>query len=102
MSHGDTLKLAYSIDFDGVLAESVWPDYGIGEPIDKNLEKLEEVREAGHETVIHSARSWSDIKKLETWLKRHGVPYDGIILGKYLAVKYVDDKAINSEDVSWI
>lgn len=99
---GDVLKLPYAVDFDGVLAESVWPDRGIGPMIHENVEKLDEVAEAGHDIIIHSSRPWSDFKKVETWLQEHNIPYNGIILGKYLALKYIDDKALNSDAESWL
>ncbi len=99
---GDVLKLPYSVDFDGVLAKSVWPDRGIGEPIPENLDKLREVVEAGHDVVIHTARPWSDQKRLEAWCELHEVPYKAIICGKFLAERYVDDKGINSQESSWL
>ena len=100
--NNEVLILPYSIDFDGCLAKSVWPDPGEGPPIEANLAKLNEVREAGHNISIHTARPWSDYAKLERWLSAHKVPYDAIICGKYLAMKYVDDRALDSESPSWL
>jgi len=103
VSHNnEVLKLPYAIDFDNTLAEEIWPEPGIGQPIHENIDKLEEVHEAGHDIIIHSARGWSDFKQLERWLQEHGIPYNGIILGKYLAIKYVDDKGVNSAEESWL
>jgi hypothetical protein len=103
MEHdNEYLKLPYAIDFDGCLAHQIWPEPGEGPPIHENIDKLEEVKEAGHDIIIHSARPWSDFRKLERWLQERGVPYDGIILGKYLACKYVDDKSVPSDWESWL
>lgn len=99
---GEVLVLPYSIDFDGCLAESVYPELGTGPAIEENIQKLNEVHEAGHAITIHTARSWSDYGKLERWLAEHEIPYNAIICGKYLAEKYIDDKAINSTKESWL
>lgn len=99
---GEILKLPYAVDFDGCLAESVYPDLGMGGPIDDNLAKLNEVAGVGHEITIHTSRPWYDYAKLERWLKANGVPFNGIICGKYLALRYVDDKSINSQEDSWL
>lgn len=99
---GDVLDLPYSVDFDGVLAESIWPDRGIGPAIPENIDKLMEVVEAGHDIVIHTARPWSDQKRLEAWCELHEIPYKAVICGKFLAERYIDDKAINSIKESWL
>lgn len=92
----------YAVDFDGVLAEQIWPEPGIGPVIERNIPKLEDVRRAGREIIIHSARHWADYPALEAWLKANRIPYDAIVLGKLIARRYVDDKAINSEESSWL
>jgi hypothetical protein len=99
---GDILDLPYAIDFDGVIAESIWPDRGIGEPMWDNIQKLLDVYHSGHEIIIHTARPWSDKGQLEAWLDKHDIPYDGIICGKLLAIKYIDDRAINSSEGTWL
>jgi len=90
------------VDFDRVLAESVWPDRGIGDPIEKNIRQIGFIAQAGFEPVIHTARPWSDYKPLEEWLEANRVPYHAIICGKLLCRAYVDDRAINSEDLYWV
>lgn len=92
----------YAIDFDDVLATSIWPDRGIGKPIHKNIKKLDEVMEHGYKIHIHTSRPWSDYEIIEDWLIEHNIPFDGIECGKFLAHRYVDDKAVNSEQSSWI
>lgn len=94
--------LPYGIDFDGVLAKSIWPHRGIGLPIIRNHDKLREVAEAGYKVVIHTARPWSDYEMIVSWLDKFDLPYTAVVCGKFLAYKYVDDKAINSEEVTWL
>jgi hypothetical protein len=92
----------YAVDFDDTLAEQIWPEPGCGEPIEDNLAKLSQIHKAGHEIIIHTARPWGDYKQLERWLREHEVPYSGIVLGKLNARRYIDDKAINADEESWL
>ena len=91
-----------SIDLDGCLAESVWPELGIGEPIDRNVEQLIEVYKAGYNIMIHTSRHWGDYAMIEKWLDIHNIPYKMIVCGKPLVHRYFDDKAVNSAEESWI
>lgn len=90
-----------AVDFDDTLAHQIWPEPGCGEPIEENLEKLNRVHKLGREIIIHSARPWGDYPSLERWLKEHGVPYSGIVLGKLNARRYIDDKAVNASEPDW-
>jgi hypothetical protein len=92
----------YAVDFDDTLAHQIWPEPGCGEPIEENLIKLNEVAEAGHPIWIHTARPWGDYHALERWLAEHQVPYHAIVLGKLTARRYIDDKALNASEPSWI
>jgi len=92
----------YSVDFDGVIAESVWPDRGIGPAIEENIQKLTEIHKAGFKIVVHTARPWSDYPVIEDWLVKRGIPFRAIVCGKLLAHRYVDDRAINSKESSWL
>lgn len=96
------MNLPYAIDFDSTLAETVWPESGIGAPIEKNIFKLREVVAAGYDVVIHTSRPWGDQQLIEDWCDAHDIPYKAVICGKFLGVKYVDDKGINSEAPSWL
>ncbi len=101
----DTL-LWYGIDFDGTLSESVWKPgsdiSNIGPPITKNLRKLQEVVDAGYKIIIHTARPWSEYENIEAWLNHYRIPFKEIQCGKPLFHRYVDDRAIDAEDVSWL
>lgn len=91
------------IDFDGVLATNVYPKRHIGKPIIKNIIKLNELLEAGISIWVVSSRPSSDEPAVEEWLYRNQVPFDKLICGfKPLGDIYVDDKAINSEELSWL
>jgi hydroxymethylpyrimidine pyrophosphatase-like HAD family hydrolase len=91
----------YAVDFDGTLAEKN-ADFSIGEPIKENIAKLDKVVESGYKIIIHTARHWEDYKAIEAWLDRHNIPYKGIVCGKILAHRYVDDRAINADKETWV
>lgn len=95
-----------AIDLDGTLAEGVWtPESNgrdIGKPIERNVRKLEVLRSGGYKIVIHTARGWEHYQTIESWLDFHCIPYDRIVCGKLLAAVYVDDRAVESEQRSWL
>jgi len=103
-SNGDLLW--YAIDLDKTLAEGKWspnnPTFEIGEPMWDNIRKAREVEAAGYKIIIHTSRPWSDYENIEGWLNHYNVPYRRIVCGKLLAIRYVDDKAINADEASWL
>lgn len=99
----DELKW-YGIDLDGTLARQIWPEVGIGEPIDENIAKMIEVYDAGYKIMIHTSRPWSDYEMVRGWLKEYNLlsMVKEIQCGKPLYLKYVDDKAVKADDESWL
>jgi hypothetical protein len=90
------------VDLDGTLAEEVWPDTGIGEPIRVNVTKLKEAVRVGYKAVIHTSRSWESYELIESWLEANDVPFSRIVCGKVLCAAYIDNKAISSTSGSWL
>ena len=91
-----------AVDLDGTLAEDVWPNPGIGEPIRVNVVKVRELHRAGWKIVIHTARGWEAYELIEAWLLANDVPFSRIVCGKLLAALYVDDRARHSDEASWV
>lgn len=95
-----------AVDFDGTLAESLWtPDNPTalpGAPIWKNTKKLVDVVAKGWKPVIHTSRPSSDYELIESWLTFYGVPFKQIVTGKLLAGLYIDDRAVNADEESWV
>lgn len=89
------------VDLDGTIAESIWPDPGIGPPIGHNLVKLREADRRGYKIVIHSSRPWSDYEMVELWLWNYKVPFKYIQLGKPLYAAYIDDRNILPGASQW-
>ncbi len=101
------------IDLDGVVCRLREPgqNYADLEPVPGALEKLRQLRAAGHTLIIATARHMKTCEgnvgqavarqgavTLE-WLARHGIEYDEIHFGKPHAQVYIDDNAVRFE--SW-
>lgn len=96
------------IDFDGVicqLKESDSDSYDNLRPMPGSIEKLTQLKNAGHYLIIYTARRMrthqgnlgavmADIGGVTIeWLKFHHIPYDEIYFGKPWADIYIDDNA---------
>lgn len=95
------------IDLDGVICRLREPgqDYADLQPVDGAVEKLRQLKAAGHYLIINTARHMKTCqgnvglvvarKGAVTldWLARHEVPYDEIHFGKPHAQVYIDDNA---------
>ena len=82
-------------------------------PNSQLIKKLKDYQNQGYEIIIFTARNMltyqgdisrvqkNTLPKILTWLDDHGVPYDGIIVGKPFCGRdgfYVDDKAIRPSE----
>ncbi len=96
------------IDLDGVICRLREPgqNYADLEPVPGAVEKLRQLKAAGHYLIINTARHMKTCDgnvgrviarqgavTLE-WLSRHGIEYDEIHFGKPHAQIYLDDNAI--------
>ena len=76
-------------------------DYSLAVPLRSNISKINELYDAGNEIVYWTARGsgsgidWRDITELQ--LKKWGVKFHGLKLGKPNYDLFICDKAINSE-----
>lgn len=99
------------IDLDGTLCELKRPDqtYADVAPIPGAAERVRELRAAGHEIIIQTARHMrschGDVGKVVArvgavtldWLERNGFEYDEIYFGKPNAELYIDDRSVRFE-----
>lgn len=95
------------LDLDGVIAGFKKPgdDYSMVEPIPDAIEKIKQLKAAGHYIIIHTARHMKTCegnlglvnariaKTTLDWLEKHEVQYDEIYFGKPWADIYIDDNA---------
>lgn len=101
------------IDLDGVICQLREPHQGYAdlEPVPGAVEKLRQLKAAGHYLIICTARHMKTCEgnvgqavarqgavTLE-WLKRHQIEFDEIHFGKPHAQVYIDDNALRFE--SW-
>lgn len=101
------------IDLDGVICrlKQKGQTYDLLEPVPGAIEKLKQLKAAGHYIIIHTARHMKTCEgnvglvqarigaiTLE-WLKKHEIPYDEIYFGKPWAQVYLDDNALRFD--SW-
>jgi hypothetical protein len=84
------------IDMDGVIcSEEKTFERAIAYPLPGAKESLAALRKAGHQIIIYTARSWSELEMTKNWLNEHQIEYDGLHMGKPVADRILDDRAIN-------
>lgn len=101
------------IDLDDTICKTTSGDYTNAVPITKMIEKISEYKAAGFEIAIHTSRNVrtyeGNIGKISAhtlpviidWLRRHGVPYDEIYVGKPWCGHegfYIDDRAVRPSE----
>lgn len=95
-----------AVDLDGTLAQPIWtpdnPTTEIGDPIQKNVDKLLELVAHGYKVIVHTSRPDTDYENIEGWLNHWSIPFKQIRTGKPLAVLYVDDRGRHADDPSWL
>lgn len=84
----------FSCDLDGTLAESIWPEEGIGAPILGAKEAMIELAKQGFKLMVYTSRHWDDYQNIEDWLNDNGIPFKRIVCGKPLVRFHIDDKNI--------
>ena len=83
------------MDMDGVIcSEEKTFERSLAKPIIGAKEAIEQLRSVGHQIIIYTARSWAELEMTKSWLDRHSIPYDGLHMGKPVADKIVDDRAV--------
>jgi len=115
-------KSTFVIDVDHTICvaekypDSSSYDYANAKPIMPVIDRIRQLKTAGHTIILHTARGMrthsGNVKKitehvlptLVEWLDNHGVPYDEIQVGKPWGpnVYYVDDKALSPADFAFI
>ena len=91
------------IDIDNTICRTDKSNYLWSLPIYEHINRFNEIYECGHEVNYWTARgavsgeNWDDftIKQLNFW----NVKYDNLLMGKPHYDIWIDDKAINIEDL---
>ena len=102
--------MTYVIDIDGTLCTLTDGNYAQAEPIEERIKKINKLSVTGNTIILHTARGMNRFKGntfrchsefylfTERQLKKWGVMYNQLIMGKPSADYYIDDKGINDED----
>ena len=114
MTHGYSESAAgvICLDLDGTLYERR-PLYEEPDPLPGAVEAAKRLAAAGYRIVIFTSRlspEWlatthyteSDMRdRIESILRRDGIPFDRITAEKVAAEAYVDDRAIRFQEGEW-
>ncbi len=89
-----------AIDLDGTLCEGQFWGEGEPEPKQEMIDKVWEWYKKGAHIIIYTARAPKYYPQTLAWLVKYEVPFHGIAMQvKIGADCYLDDKALNIEDV---
>jgi hypothetical protein len=84
------------LDMDGVICtEEPTFERSLAKPLPGAKESIDILRDQGHKVIIYTARSWSELEMTKKWLQANNIEVDGIHMGKPVADRIVDDRAIN-------
>lgn len=100
----------YVFDIDGTLCTLTDGKYEKAEPLQKRINKLNQLYDEGHTVILHTARGMGrnnndaiksmldfyDFTKLQ--LSEWDIKYHYLFLGKPAGDYYIDDKGINDGD----
>lgn len=67
-------------------------------PVNPNAREVLLKLHRKYRIVIYTARVENERRVTEDWLKKHGIPYDELIMGKPQAFVYIDDFALTFTD----
>lgn len=87
-----------AVDIDKTVATGIFWDEDC-EPIEENLEKINDLYKKGHTIIYHTARHPQYYSMTYAWLIEHGAYFHALEMGKLTADVYVDDKALHVDDL---
>ena len=90
----------YAFDLDGTLCqERKTFEKCLAAPKQNVIDVANKLYDEGNTIIIFTARSWSEHKMTEYWLKENKVKYHQLICGKPIYNVFVDDRALNVKDI---
>ena len=104
------MNMTYVIDIDGTLCTLTDGNYAKAKPIEERIKKVNKLATTGHTIILHTARGMSRFEGntfkchsefylfTERQLKKWGVMYDQLIMGKPSGDFYIDDKGMSDEN----
>ena len=99
-----------AVDFDGTLCESAWP--GIGEPKEEVIRYVKTHQERGAKLILWTNRVDKRLDEALDWCQKQGIIFDAVNENlpeiiehfgtdprKIFANEYLDDRAVNLNDI---
>lgn len=87
------------IDMDGTIcSEERTYSRCLAQPKKNAKETINSLYEQGHTIIIYSARTWVEYEMTVDWLKRYGIKYHQLIMGKPVGDVWIDDRAFPFKD----
>ena len=87
------------IDMDGTICTEMRQfSRCLAEPKADAVDVINKLYDAGNIIIIYSARTWVEYEMTVDWLKRHGVKYHQLFMGKPIGDVWIDDRAITAKD----
>lgn len=89
-----------AVDLDGTLCHGEFWGDDEPTPIKERIDFLWELYKKGGHIIIYTARAPRYFEATNAWLIKHDVPFHGIAMQKKIGADvYIDDKALNIDDV---
>jgi len=70
----------------------------LAEPKKDAVESINRLYDAGNTIIIYSARTWMEWEMTTAWLKKNGVKYHQLMMGKPVGDVWIDDRARQLDD----
>lgn len=87
------------IDMDGTIcSEERTYSRCLAKPKENAKETINSLYEQGHTIIIYSARTWVEYEMTVDWLRRYGIKYHQLIMGKPIGDVWIDDRAFSFKD----
>lgn len=101
-------KLTISIDIDGTVADCSKVNFNKvdknprelmkAKPIKGAIDAVKKLHKEGHTIVFYSSRNHGSEGITRKWLIKHKFPFHHLVMGKFVAHVYIDDRAINGHN----
>jgi len=98
-------KLTIAIDIDGTVADCSKVDFRQvnrspdeflkAKPIKGSLDAVKKLYKDGHTIIFHTSRNCGSKWATKRWLIKQGFPFHHLVMDKFVAHIYIDDRAIS-------
>lgn len=87
------------IDMDGTICTEMRQfSRCLAEPKEGAIETINQLYDEGNTIIIYSSRTWVEYEMTVDWLKKHGVKYNQLFMGKPVGDVWIDDRAITCDN----